>query len=201
MVSDGFSQGRESNVSERERMLLGQPYDAGDPELVAARQRARRLTQRLGALDPGDLETRSELLLELLGHVGAGSWVEAPFFCDYGAQIHLGARVYLNMGCVFLDAATITLEDDVQIGPCVQLLTSDHPRDAAQRAGGLESARPISIGAGAWLGGGVIVLPGVEIGRDTIIGAGSVVTRSVGPGVIAAGNPCRVISAAGVRAQ
>jgi maltose O-acetyltransferase len=175
-------------------MLLGQPYDAGDPDLVEARFRARRLTQRLNALDPGDLEARAALLRDLFGDVGADSWVEAPFYCDYGAQIHLGARVYVNMSCVFLDAATITLEDDVQLGPCVQLLTSDHPRDAAQRAGGLESARPVSIGARAWLGGGVIVLPGVEIGRDTIVGAGSVVTRSLGPGVVAAGNPCRVIS-------
>ena len=101
------------------------------------------------------------------------------------------------MGCILLDAAPITICDDVQLGPAVQLLTSDHPRDAASRAAGLESALPITIGAGAWLGGGVIVLPGVEIGQDTIIGAGSVVTRSVPPRVTAAGNPCRVISRQG----
>jgi maltose O-acetyltransferase len=105
----------------------------------------------------------------------------------------LGARVFVNFGCIFLDAARITLGDDVQLGPAVQLLTSDHPRDAAERAGGLESAHPIAIGGRAWLGGGVIVLPGVEIGHDSVIGAGSVVTRSVEPGVTAAGNPCRVI--------
>jgi len=99
----------------------------------------------------------------------------------------------VNAGCYFLDAAAITLGDDVQLGPAVQLLTSDHPRDAAQRAAGLESALPITIGARAWLGGGVIVLPGVTIGADAIIGAGSVVTRDVAPGVTAAGNPCRVI--------
>ncbi len=183
-----------SLVGEREKMLLGQPYDAGDPDLTSARQRARRLTQRLGTLDPADGDARAALLRDLLADMGAGSWVEAPFYCDYGSQIHLGARVFINMGCVFLDAAAITLEDDVQIGPNVQLLTSDHPRDAEQRARGLESAHPISIGARAWLGGGTIVLPGVEIGRDAIIGAGSVVTRSVKRGVIAAGNPCRVIS-------
>jgi maltose O-acetyltransferase len=183
-------------VSEREKMLLGELYDAGDPDLVAGRCRARRLTQALNALDPGEDEARLALLRELLGDVGAGSSVEAPFYCDYGVQIHLGARVYINMGCVLLDAARITLGDDVQLGTCVQLLTSDHPRDAAQRAGGLELAYPISIGARAWLGSGAIVLPGVEIGHDTIIGAGSVVTRSVGPGVVVAGNPCRVISGA-----
>jgi maltose O-acetyltransferase len=134
------------------------------------------------------------MLGRLLGGLGVGSWVEPPFHCDYGTQIRLGARVFVNMGCIFLDAAPITLGDDVQVGPGVQLLTSDHPRDAAQRVGGLESALPISIGARAWLGGGTIVLPGVEIGPDSVIGAGSVVTRSVPYGVTAAGNPCRVIS-------
>lgn len=181
-------------MSERDKMLLGEPYDASDADLVAGRIRSRRLTQRLAALDPADNEAREQLLRDLLGEVGEGSWVETPFNCDYGPQIRLGERVYVNMGCVFLDAAAITIHDDAQLGPCVQLLTSDHPRDAAQRTVGLESAHPISIGARAWLGGGAIVLPGVEIGHDTIIGAGSVVTRSIPPGVVAVGNPCRVIS-------
>ena len=119
--------------------------------------------------------------------------MEAPFHCDYGEHIRLGSRVYINMGCIFLDPAPITLGDDVQLGPGVQLLTADHPRDAAVRTGGLELALPISIGARSWLGGGVIVLPGVEIGADVIVGAGSVVTRSLEPGVTAVGNPCRVI--------
>ena len=181
-------------MTEREKMLAGEPYDASEPDLVAGRIRARRLIQRLGTLDPGEHAAWLVLLRELLGGLGEGSWIEAPFYCDYGTQISLGDRVFVNMNCVFLDAAPITLGDDVQLGPGVQLLTSDHPRDAAQRAMCLESARPIRIGARAWLGGGTIVLPGVEIGRDTIIGAGSVVTRSVSPGVVAAGNPCRVIS-------
>ena len=184
-------------MSERDKMLRGELYDAGDPDLRAARIRARRLPQRLNSLDPEAADERAEILHGLFGDIGADSWVETPFFCDYGDNIRLGARVYVNTGCVFLDAAPITLGDDVQLGPCVQLLTSDHPRDAAQRAGGAESARPISIGARAWLGGGVIVLPGVRIGHDTIIGAGSVVTRSIDPGVVAAGNPCRPISNAG----
>lgn len=181
-------------MSQREKMLGGQPYDASDADLVAARNRARRLTLRLNSMDPDDVDTRAAVLGDLLGGIGEGSWVETPFHCDYGSQILLGARVFVNMCCVFLDAASITVGDDVQLGPCVQLLTSDHPRDAASRAGGLESAHPISIGDRAWLGGGVIVLPGVDIGCDTVIGAGSVVTRSMPAGVTAAGNPCRVIS-------
>ena len=174
-------------------MLRGEQYDAGDPELVAARFEARRLTARLCALDPADASGRRQLLGALLGGIGLGSWVEAPFFCDYGAQIRLGARVFVNMACVFLDAAPIVVGDDVQIGPGVQLLTSDHPRDASARVAGLESARPITVGARAWLGGGAIVLPGLQIGEDAVVGAGSVVTRSVAAGVTAAGNPCRVL--------
>jgi maltose O-acetyltransferase len=181
-------------VTERDKMLRSEQYDAGDPELVAARLEARRLTASFSALDPADLDGRGALLRTLLGSIGPGSWVEAPLFCDYGAQIRLGARVFVNMGCVFLDSARITLGDDVQLGPNVQLLTSDHPRDARERAAGTESARPITIGSRAWLGGGAIVLPGLDIGEDAVIGAGSVVTQSIAAGVVAAGNPCRVIS-------
>lgn len=174
-------------------MVRGDLYDASDRELLAARIAARRLTQRFRALDPADRDGRDAVLSSLLGAIGPGSHIEAPFDCDYGTQVRIGSRVFVNMGCVFLDAAPITLGDDVQLGPCVQLLTADHPRDATERASGLESALPISIGARSWLGGGVIVLPGVQIGQDVVIGAGSVVTRSVESGVVAAGNPCRVI--------
>jgi maltose O-acetyltransferase len=194
-MTDGSADGRRAEtVNERQKMLLGEPYDASDSALVADRVRARRLTRRLNVLDPDDQDERVVVLRDLLGDLGVGAWVEAPFYCDYGSQIRLGARVFVNMGCIFLDAAPITLDDDVQLGPAVQLLTSDHPRDAASRAAGLESAHPISIGAGGWLGGGVIALPGVDIGADSVIGAGSVVTKSVASGVVAAGNPCRVIS-------
>jgi len=181
-------------VNEREKMLHGELYDASDLALVEARIAARRLIRQFNTLDPDDTEEPDRVLRRLLGEVGAGCWVEPPFNCDYGAHIRFGSRVYVNMACIFLDAASITLGDDVQIGPGVQLLTSDHPRDALERTRGLESALPISIGARSWLGGGVIVLPGVEIGCDVVIGAGSVVARSVPPGVTAAGNPRRVIS-------
>ncbi len=181
-------------MTEHDRMLSGEPYDASKPALVAARFEARRLTARLEALDPADHDARSALLATLLGGIGAGSWVETPFYCDYGAQIRLGARVFVNMACVFLDAAAITLGDDVQMGPGVQLLTSDHPRDGRARVAGLETARPITIGDRAWLGGNVVVLPGIEIGEGAVIGAGSVVTRSIAAGVVAAGNPCRPLA-------
>jgi len=181
-------------MNEREKMLSGRLYDPSDPVLVSARAEARRLTRRLGELDPADVAGQRRLLQDLFAVFGAGSTVVPPLHCDYGTQICLGARVYVNAGCTLLDAAPITVGDDVQLGPGVQLLTSDHPRDARERARGLETAAPITVGARAWLGGGVIVLPGVEIGAEVIVGAGSVVTRSLEPGVTAAGNPCRVIS-------
>ncbi|PKQ15736.1 MAG: maltose acetyltransferase [Actinobacteria bacterium HGW-Actinobacteria-7] len=175
-------------------MLSGALYDASDPALAAARVRARRLTQRFNSLDPADTVAIGATMRELLGEMGEGAWIEAPFYCDYGEQIRLGARAFINFGCILLDCAAIEIGDDAQLGPGVQLLTSDHPRGAEERAAGLESAKPITIGEGAWLGGGVIVLPGVEIGAGAIVGAGSVVTRSVEPRVTVAGNPCRVIS-------
>ena len=176
-------------------MLAGELYLATDPELTSARVRARELWQRFNASDPRDAGLRRRLLGELLGRLGPDAWVEPPFYCDYGSQIELGAAVFVNMSCVFLDPAAIRIGDRAQLGPGVQLLTADHPRDPAQRVAGPECARPITIGAEAWLGGGVIVCPGVTIGEGATVGAGSVVTRDVAPRVVAAGNPCRVIRA------
>jgi maltose O-acetyltransferase len=134
-----------------------------------------------------------QLLKELLGGIGARSSIEAPFYCDYGANIMVGDGVFVNFGAVFLDPAPIHIADEAQLGPGVQLLTADHPREAAARAAGPEFARSIRIGARAWLGGGVVVCPGVTIGDGTVVGAGSVVVRDLPSGVVAAGNPCRVI--------
>ena len=174
-------------------MVRGELYLASDPELVTARIRARRLFTRFNVSDPEDVDGRIALLRELLGGVGAESWIEPPFHCDYGTQITLGAGVFVNFGGVFLDPAPIAIGDQAQLGPNVQLLTADHPRDAEERAAGPELARPIVIGSRVWLGGGVIVCPGVTIGADTIVGAGSVVVRDLPRHVVAAGNPCRVI--------
>lgn len=182
-----------SAPSEREKMVRGDLYLASDPELVAARVRARRLWARFNASDAGDAVGRVALLRGLLGALGPDSSIEPPFYCDYGSQISLGAGVFVNFGAVFLDPAAITIGEGAQLGPSVQLLTADHPRDAATRAAGPELGRAISIGAHCWLGGGVIVCPGVTIGPETIVGAGSVVVRDLPGGVVAAGNPCRVV--------
>ena len=180
-------------ATEREKMVRGDLYLASDPELVAARVRARRIFARFNASDPGDARERLALLTELMGSVASDVWIEPPFYCDYGTQVTLGAGVFVNFGAVFLDPAPITIGAGAQLGPNVQLLTADHPRDAATRAAGPELGRAITIGARCWLGGGVIVCPGVSIGEDTIIGAGSVVVRDLPPRVIAAGNPARVV--------
>jgi maltose O-acetyltransferase len=133
----------------------------------------------------------------LFGEFGEGSVVMAPFQCDYGYNIRIGRNGFVNYDCVFLDCAPITIGDDVQIGPAVQLYTATHPVDAAIRRAGPEYALPITIGSGVWIGGGSIVLPGVNIGANTLIGAGSVVTRDIPAGVVAAGNPCRVLRSVG----
>ena len=180
-----------SMPSEREKMLTGQDYVASDPELAAMGDRCRRALHAYNAeIEPA---RRDELLRELLGSVGDDVCIRSPFQCDYGTHLTVGARTFMNMGCVILDCAEVTIGDDVQIGPSVQLLTPDHPRDPVKRRSGVESAHPITIGDDVWLGGGVIVLPGVRIGARTIIGAGSVVTRDIPADVVAVGNPCRVI--------
>lgn len=181
--------------TEREKMLAGEWYVSADPELVAARVRARQLVQRYNATVP-DLAARPErkaILELLLGLCGDGVVIEPPFHCDYGTNITLGAEVYMNFQCVLLDCAQITIGAQAQLGPAVQLYTATHPMDAAERASGIEAAHPIVIGARAWIGGGTIVLPGVSIGADTVVGAGSVVTRDLPAGVVAVGNPCRVL--------
>lgn len=180
-------------MTEREKMLAGELYVATDPELVRARDGARRATRRFAELDPADVEPRAAILRELLGSFGPGAYVEPPLFVDYGAHLHLGARAYLNTGCVLLDCARIDIGDDAFLGPGVHVYTATHPLDPEERARGPELARPVRIGAKAWIGGAVVIVPGVSIGEGATIGAGSVVTRDVPPRCVAAGNPCRVI--------
>jgi maltose O-acetyltransferase len=177
----------------RDRMLRGDLYLASDPELVDAHRRAADLLFRLNAISNADRAGRRALLSELLGAIGPESTIVSPFFCDYGAQITIGARCFVNAGAVMLDPAMITIGDDVQIASNVQLLTATHPIDAAERASGWELGRPITIGSGTWLGGGAIIGPGVTVGERTVVGAGSVVVRDLPADVVAVGNPARVI--------
>ncbi|GAA3757464.1 sugar O-acetyltransferase [Plantactinospora mayteni] len=179
--------------SPRERMLAGDLYRADDPELAALIRRAALLVQRYNSTAADQPERYEALLRELLGAVGDRVVVRPPFYCDYGTQIRIGDRSFLNFNAVLLDVAAIEIGADVQIGPNVQLLTPHHPLDPEQRRAGWEAARPITIGDNVWLGGGVIVLGGVTIGPDTVVGAGSVVTRDLPAGVLAVGNPARVL--------
>jgi len=179
----------------RERMLAGEPYIADDPDLARDAERASRLMHRLNTMDPADGRARRELFTELLGAFGEDSHIRPPFFCDYGHRTSIGARTFANFGLICLDVATITIGDDVQIGPNVQLLTPTHPIAAGLRRDKWESARPVVIGDNVWLGGGVIVCPGVTIGENTVVGAGAVVTRDLPADVVAVGNPARVIKA------
>lgn len=177
----------------RERMLAGELYVADDPELARESLRAQRLTQRFNTMDPGDTAGLRALLTELLGGFGEGSELRPPFHCDYGYQTTIGARTFVNWGLTSLDVARVTIGDDVQIGPHVQLLTATHPTDPGPRRDKWEAAQPITVGDNVWLGGGVIVCPGVTIGADTVVGAGSVVARDLPPRVVAVGSPARVV--------
>ena len=151
----------------RERMLAGDLYLADDPELARDSARAQRLTHEINSIDPNDHERRRQLLTDLLGVFGEGSEIRPPFRCDYGYQTRVGARTFANSGLVSLDVATVTIGDDVQIGPNVQLLTATHPLEPGPRRDTWEAAQPIVIGDNVWLGGGVVVCPGVTIGDRT----------------------------------
>jgi maltose O-acetyltransferase len=168
-------------------------YDSLQPELVAARRRARGILARYNATAEEEQDERAALLRELLARVGRDAWIEPPFFCDYGSNTSVGERFYANTGCIFLDSAPVTIGDRVLFGPAVQLLAVTHPVEAELRAQGLEYAAPIAMGDDVWLGGGAVVLPGVTIGDRAVVGAGSVVTRDVPSDTVVAGNPARVI--------
>ncbi len=178
--------------SMRERMLAGEPY-VFDESLEADTRRCRLLLQIINDATPDQDDARDDALRELLGSFGEGSNIRPPFRCEYGGQVHVGERVFANFGLVCLDVAPITIGDDTRIGPGVQLLTPTHPLEPGPRREGWESAAPITIGRNVWLGGAVVVCPGVTIGDDTVVGAGSVVTRSLPSGVLAVGNPARVV--------
>ncbi|SRR2546426_12511894 len=179
--------------SNRTRMLAGDPYIADDPELMRESTRAATLTAQFNAAAADDDEGRRRILRELLGSLGEGTTIRPPFRCDYGYRIRFGVRTFVNFGLVALDVGPITVGDDVQIGPNVQLLTATHPTDPEPRRAKWEGSRPITIGNNVWLGGGVVVCPGVSIGDNAVVGAGAVVVRDIPPNVVAAGNPARIV--------
>ncbi|MBO0984434.1 sugar O-acetyltransferase [Rathayibacter sp. SD072] len=190
MTTDHFAGDDRTN---RERMLAGDLYLADDPESIRIAQRAVRLADAYHRASLADEDAARPLLEELLGELGEGAFVKPPLFVDYGENIRIGARTFVNYHLTALDVAPITIGEDCQIGPNVQLLTPTHPIEPGPRRDKLEAARPITIGDNVWLGGGVIVCPGVSIGDDSVIGAGAVVTRDIPSGVVAVGSPARVM--------
>lgn len=174
-------------------MLAGRPYDPGDGELQEMAAAAGRWMARYNASIGVPRLERRAILRDGLGGVGEGTGVKPPLYVDYGVNITLGDGVFLNFGCVILDVCAVNIGDRTQIGPYVQILTADHPREASARASGLEFGRPIAIGEDVWIGGGAIILPGVAVGDGAVIGAGAVVTRDVPGRATVAGNPARVL--------
>lgn len=181
--------------SEKRKMLDGSLYRGNDPELLEERARALALLRDFNAA--GDAAARAAILARLFGRGGAGATINPSFACDYGYNIAVGRNFFANYNCVFLDCAPIVIGDDVQIGPAVQIYTAQHPIDPATRRSGLETAHPVTIGDNVWIGGAAVICPGVAIGADAVIGAGSVVTRDVASGAVVGGNPARPLARRG----
>ncbi|MFF4583739.1 sugar O-acetyltransferase [Streptomyces sp. NPDC001373] len=180
------------------RMSAGEWFLPDDPELAAATLRRIELCAQFNnAAAALPSERRDAILRELLGSVGEGVRIRSPFHCDFGRHIRIGAGTFVNFGAVFLDTAPITIGAQTLIGPNVQLLTPTHPLDPALRRAGWERGLPVTLGDNVWLGGGTIVCPGVTIGADTVVGAGSVVVKDLPAGVLAVGNPARVVRTLG----
>ena len=181
-------------------MLNGDYYDSRDPELINLYHKARRLLKAYNNLDSELTLEREQILSDLFKYKGRGVWIEAPFFCDYGEHISIGENTFINTNCMFLDDNKITIGSNGLIGPFVQLYTASHPLEASKRIVGsgsetryVTSTKPVSIGDNVWIGGQTVILPGVRIGHNVTIGAGSVVTKDVPDNVVAVGNPCKIV--------
>lgn len=180
-------------MTEKEKMLSGQLYNAADQELVILRHRARILTEKFNRSSIADLEGRTNLLKQLFGTTGETIYIEPSFNCDYGQNIHVGDNFYANFGCVILDVAKVTFGANCFLAPQVGIYTATHPLDPTIRNSGLEYARPITLGDNCWVGGHAVINPGVTLGNNVVVGAGAVVTKSFGDNVVLAGNPARII--------
>lgn len=182
-------------MTEKEKMLNGILYDGGDPELIEERAQARELVHEFNNALPGEREKRDQVIRKLFARTGRVFHIEPRFQCDYGSNIEVGENFYANFGCVILDVNKVTIGDNVLFGPNVQVYTAGHPVDPEERLTMLEYGKAIAIGDNVWIGGAAIICPGVTIGSNSTIGAGSVVTKNIPANVVAAGNPCRVIRA------
>lgn len=186
-------------MTEKEKMLSGEFYNSRDPELIKMYHRARELLKEYKNLDSELLEEREQILIQLLATKGSGVWIEAPFFCDYGINISIGRDTFINCNCMFLDNNKISIGKNGLIAPYVQIYTATHPLNASERIVEEQgtshyqtSTKPVLIGDNAWIGGNTVVFPGVTIGNNVTIGAGSVVTKDIPDNVLAFGNPCEV---------
>ncbi len=192
-------------MTEREKMLAGELYDCGDPELLSRWHEAKDLVLQYNSVKSQDQEAKDRILERLLGGRGKNLWITPPFYVDYGNNIYFGNNCEVNMNCTFLDDNKIIIGDHALIAPNVQIYTAYHPTSAAERFGPPKpdgtfefcktQTAPVVIGDHVWIGGGVIILPGVTIGNNVVIGAGSVVTKDIPDNVIAYGNPCKVVRA------
>ena len=180
-------------MTEKEKMLAGQLYDSSDAELSAERHQARATFQQINSMGEDDKQTRDQMFKDLFGTCGEDIWIEPPFYCDYGYNIHLGEKVFMNFNCCILDVMPVVMGDNVLLGPNVHIYTATHPMEAAARRTWLEFAKPVNIGNDVWIGGGAIVCPGVSIGNGVVVGAGAVVTKDVPDNTFVGGNPAKVI--------
>lgn len=191
------------NKTELEKMLAGVPYNARDPELMGLYKKARQLIAKYNTLYDASEQDRYRVLQELCGKLGKNVWIEPPFFCDYGCNIRIGDNTFINFNCVFLDCNVINIGCNVFIAPAVQIYAVTHPIAPEKRIIAISATEkqaadisaPVNIADNVWIGGGAIILPGVNIGEGSTIGAGSVVTKDIPSRVLAYGNPCRVIKA------
>lgn len=190
-------------MTEKQKMLAGFPYHSRDPELLEQYHNARAILSQLNQLNSRDVTNKNTLLETLLGGIGENVWIETPFYSDYGSFIFVGHNTFINSNCIFIDNNSITIGNNSLIGPAVQIYTASHPLSASQRIHKdpiqankttyTTYSRPVKIGDNTWIGGNSLILPGVTIGNNSTIGAGSVVRSNIPAGVLAAGNPCKVI--------
>lgn len=181
-------------MNEMQKAAAGLLYDANhDADVVGLRARAKDALFQFNHTPPSDAAKRSDILRSLLSSMGEGAVIEAPFHCDYGFNIEIGSNSFLNVNCVVLDGARVTIGNNVFIAPSVGIHTAGHPLDLERRDRGLEYALPVTIEDSVWIGAGVQIMPGVQIGRGSVVGAGAIVTRNIPPMSLAVGNPARVI--------